>query len=163
VRGAQAGATSLRDFPLSWRRNTQIQMHWLWKWLESYNNCTFSTWKDIFVFSSLFWIPNSFCTFHDYRRGRTPFLDSPDGPSLIFYHSHFWTTYLPWKTELPWNFSLCWNVFIFQDFWATCACPEKQSVSWIHCIEYIFLIIQNFEQLALALKNRVCPEIFHCI
>jgi len=28
---------------------------------------------------------------------------------------------------------------------------------------HIFLIIQNFEQLALALKNRVCPEIVHCI
>ena len=26
----------------------------------------------------------------------------------------------------------------------------------------IFLIIQNFEQLAHALKNKVCPEIFHC-
>ena len=33
----------------------------------------------------------------------------------------------------------------------TCACPEKQSVPWIHCIKYIFLIIQNFEH-ALALK-----------
>ena len=53
--------------------------------------------------------------------------------------------------------------FIFQDFWASCACPEKQSVPWNHCIEYIFLIIQNFEQHTLALKNRVCPEIFHCI
>jgi len=102
--------------------------------------------------------------------------------------------------------------FIFQDFWPTCACPEKQSVPWIYFIEYIFLsfrilnnlrlpwnvslyliyvlqfrmlsnlclpwntecalnslywihifIIQNFEQLALALTNRVCPEIFHCI
>ena len=111
VGGAQAVATSLRDFPLSWRKNTQIVMYWLWKWLESYNNCTFSTWKDIFVFSLLFWIPNSFCTFHDYGRGGTPFLASPDGPSLIFYHSDFWTTFLPWKTELPWNFSLCWNIF----------------------------------------------------
>jgi len=55
--------------------------------------------------------------------------------------------------------------FIFQHYWATSACPEKQTVPWILCIEYIFLIliIQNFEQLALALKNRVCPEIFHCI
>ena len=29
---------------------------------------------------------------------------------------------------------------------------------WIHGIQYIFFIIQNLEQLALALKNRVCPE-----
>ena len=53
--------------------------------------------------------------------------------------------------------------FYIQDFWATCACPEKESVHWIHCIEYIFFIIQNFEQSALALKNRICPEIFYCI
>ena len=119
VRGAQAVATSLRDCPLTWRRNTQIQMYCLWKWLESYSNCT-----------------------------------SPDGPSLIFYHSDFWTTFLLCKTALPWNFSRCWNIFylsgllsnlwlalknrvcpefivlniyIFNnsDFWTTCACPEK--------------------------------------
>ena len=52
--------------------------------------------------------------------------------------------------------------FIFQDFWATCGLPWKtecalNSLCWI----YTFLIIQNFEQLAHALKNRVCLEIFH--
>ena len=26
-----------------------------------------------------------------------------------------------------------------------------------------FFVIQNFEQLALALKNRVCSELFHCV
>jgi len=35
VRGAQAVAASLRDCPLTRRRNTQIQMYWLWKWIES--------------------------------------------------------------------------------------------------------------------------------
>ena len=35
----------------------------------------------------------------------------------------------------------------------------KNIVPWIHCIEYIFLIIHNFEQHALALINRVWPEI----
>jgi len=30
---------------------------------------------------------------------------------------------------------------------------------WIHCIEYIFFTIQNFEQLALALKKSL-PWIF---
>jgi len=43
------------------------------------------------------------------------------------------------------------------------ACPEKESVHWIHCIEYIFFIIQNFKQPALALTNRICAEIFYCI
>ena len=27
----------------------------------------------------------------------------------------------------------------------------------------VFFLLQNFEQLALALKNRTCPENFHCI
>jgi len=31
----QAVATSLCDFSLTWRRNMQLQMNWLWKWLES--------------------------------------------------------------------------------------------------------------------------------
>jgi len=106
-------------------------MYWLRKWLESYNNCTFSTWKDIFLFNLLFWIHNSFCTFYDYAKGGTPFLVSPDGPSLIFYHSDFWTTFLLWKTALPWKLSLCWNIF------------------------YLSGLLSN---LWLALKNRVCPE-----
>ena len=50
-----------------------------------------------------------------------------------------------------------------QDVWATFACPENQSVPWIHSCEYVFFIIQNFEQPALALKNRIYPEIFHSI
>jgi len=162
---AQAVVVSLRDCPLTWRRNTQIQMYWLWKWLESYNNCTFSTWKDKFLFSLLFWIPNSFCTFHDYARGGTPFLAFPDGPALIFYHSDFWTTFFLWKTELPWNFLLWWNIFylsgLLSNLWIALknrVCPEFTVLNI-----YIYLIIQNFEQLAHALKNRVCPEIFHCI
>ena len=31
---AQAVAAFLRDPPLTWRRNTQIQMYWPWKWFE---------------------------------------------------------------------------------------------------------------------------------
>jgi len=50
--------------------------------------------------------------------------------------------------------------FCIQDFWATSACSEKQRVPWIHCTEYVFFIIQIFEQLALALKNRVALEFF---
>ena len=54
--------------------------------------------------------------------------------------------------------------FIFQDFWATCGLPWKTecALNSLYLI-YIFLIIQNFEQLAHALKNKVCPENFHCI
>jgi len=31
---AKADAASLRDIRLTWRRNTQIQMNWLWKWWD---------------------------------------------------------------------------------------------------------------------------------
>jgi len=37
-------------------------------------------------------------------------------------------------------------------------CPEFTGLNI-----YSNLIIQNFDQLAHALKNRVYPEIFHCI
>jgi len=48
--------------------------------------------------------------------------------------------------------------FIIQDFWATSACPEKQSCPELFCcLEYTFYI-QNLEQLALALKKTGCPE-----
>jgi len=43
-------------------------------------------------------------------------------------------------------------MLIHSGFWATCACPEI-----FHCIEYTFYI-QDFGQLALALKDTVCPE-----
>jgi len=74
-----------------------------------------------------------------------------------------------------------YTLFIIQDFWATCACSEKQM--WpeiLHCIEEFlsfrifeqlmfalkFFTVLNilftfkiFEQLALALKNKECLEI----
>jgi len=49
---------------------------------------------------------------------------------------------------------------MIQDFWATCTCPEKQSVSWIHCIDYIYLSFRIFEQLALALKTEFAMKLF---
>ena len=72
-----------------------------------------------------------------------------------FYPSEFWTTCAcPEKQSLPRKFSLHWN----NDFWGTCACSENRVVPEIfHCIEYSFYI-QNFEQLVLALKKKVCPE-----
>ena len=34
---------------------------------------------------------------------------------------------------------------------------------WIYTVLKIFSLLRIFEQIALALKNRVCPEIFHCV
>ena len=74
--------------------------------------------------------------------------------------------------------------FYIQDFWTTCACPEKQRVPWIHCIECIFFsgFLSNLRlpwkfslywicifycsgvlsNLRLPWKQS-CPGIFHCI
>jgi len=110
-------------------------MYWLWKWLESYNNCICSTWKDKCLFNLLFWIPNLFCTFHDYGRGAFPPL-----PLLTARHC-FLSFKILNNLRLPWKQS----------------CPEL-----FHCVE-IFLSFRIFEQIVLALKNRVSPENFHCI
>ena len=115
------------------------------------------------------------------------------GIEHIFYYSRFLSDLrLPWKTEFALKILTVLDIFFTtQDFWATCACPEKQRVSWIHSTEYIYFFNQDFwatsacpekqscpenfhcmeytfyysefEQFALALKNRVSPGIFHCI
>jgi len=54
--------------------------------------------------------------------------------------------------------------FYIQDFWATCAWPEEQSVPWKFSPYGIYFSpFRILEQLALALKKQSCPEIFHCI
>ena len=63
----------------------------------------------------------------------------------------------------PENFHCIEYTFYIQDFWATCACPERQSVLKFFIVLNILFTFRIFEQLALALKNRVCPEIFHCM
>jgi len=158
---AQAVTASLRDFPLTWR-DMPIHMHWRWKWLESYNNCTFSTGKGKCLFNLLSWIPNSFCTFHDYVRQTIPPLHShwrhvTDFSSFALKNR---VCACPEKQSLPWKFSLYWIYFSHSGFLSNLCLPRKTECIWT-CIEYIFFIIQNLEQLALALKNSV-PWI-HCI
>ena len=160
VRGAQAVLAYLRDCPLTWR-NTQIQMYWLWKWLESYNNCTFSTWKDKFLFNLLFCIPDSFCTFHDYVRGGTPFLASPDGPSLIFIIQIFEQLSCSEKQSCP-ETSVLKYFFIVQDFWATCGLPWKtecalNSLYWIYIFFQSLRILNNFR---MPSKLEFAPKFF---
>jgi len=170
---AQGAAASLCDFPLTWRRNTQIQMYWLWKRIESYNNCTFSTWKDKCLFNFLFCIPNSFCTFHDHVGQALSPLPSPTAGHWFLSFRILNTLRLPWKTELPWTFSLCWNIFYLSgllsnlrlpwkiecalkslywkyifyhsQFWTTCTCPGKQSLPWKFSLHWnIFLSFRIF-------------------
>jgi len=141
VRGGTSSRCLRSWLPLTWRRNTQIQLYWLWKSIKSCNNCTFSTWKDKCLFNLLFWIPNSFCTFHDYGRGGTPSLPPLTARHWFLYHSGFWTTFSPWKTELPWNFSLCWNIFYLSGFLRNVRLPWKtecglNSLYWIYIFNH---------------------------
>ena len=82
----------------------------------------------------------------------------------IFLHSGFVSNLrLPWKTECALNSLIECILSIIQDFWATCACAEKQSCPEIfHCFE-IFFIIQELWATCACPENRVFPENFHWI
>jgi len=135
---AQAVVASLRDCPLTWRRNTQIQMYWLWKWLESYNNCTFSTWKDKFLFNLLFWILTRFAHFMIMLGEELPCL--PWRPVTDFLSFRFLNNFLSLKNRVALKLFTVMKYFLsFRTFEQLVDCPEKQSVPWIHCIEYIYL------------------------
>ena len=106
-----------------------------------------------------FTVLNIFFTFRILSNLRLPWkTELPGKFSLywisIFYHSVLLSNLrLPWKTELPWIHCIENIFFIIQDFWATCACSEKQSCPEnFHCIS-IFLSFRIFEQLALAVKT----------
>jgi len=58
---------------------------------------------------------------------------------------------LPCKTDCALNLYWIYS-FYHPEFLRTCACPEKQSVPWIHCIKYIFFVIQNLDNLRLPWK-----------
>jgi len=81
-----------------------------------------------------------------------------------FFHSGFLSNLrLHWKTRVALKFFTVLKYFYHSGFLSNFRLPWKQSLPWSHGTEYVFLIIQDFEQLALALKNTSCPEIFHCI
>jgi len=106
-----------------------------------------------------FTVLNIFFTFRILSNLRLPWKTELPGKfslywTYIFYHSVLLSNLrLPWKTELPWIHCIENIFFIIQDFWATCACSEKQSCPEnFHCIS-IFLSFRIFEQLALAVKT----------
>jgi len=71
--------------------------------------------RQIFI-QSVILDPVSFCTFHDYARGGTPFLASTDGPSLIFIIQIFEQLSCSEKQNCPETFHCVEIFFIFQDF-----------------------------------------------
>ena len=113
--------------------------------------------------------------------------------NILFTFRIFNNLNLPWKQSFPWKFSLCWKcIFYYSGVLSNFVLPLKNRVAleffnvlnipftfrsfeqlalalWNRgCPEFIvlniyFLLYRIFEQLALALKNRMCPGIFHCI
>jgi len=113
--------------------------------------------KGQILFNLLFWIPNSFRTFHDYARGVIPFLASSDDDWF------FMNNFLALKNRVALKLFIILKYFLSFRTFEQLVLALKKSVPWIHCIKYTFFIIQNFEPPALDLKNIICPEIFHCI
>ena len=72
---------------------------------------------------------------------------------------------LPWKTEHALKFFTALKYFLYFRICEQLALALKNRVcpELIHCSEYLLFIIQSFEQFAFALKNRVCSKIFPCI
>jgi len=114
--------------------------------------------------------------------------------TCIFYHSGFLSNLrLPWKTELRRSVSLYGIHFLHSEFLSNLRLPWKTEGALIfftvlnmyllsfRIFEQLALALKNrvaleffsvwnilftfrmFEQLALALENRECPEIFRCI
>jgi len=118
-------------------------------------------------------------------------LNLPDWIYTFYYSGFLNNLLLPWKTECPGIFHCIEYTFNILNFWATCACPEKQSALEFFTVLNIRYTFTSFEQLSLALKNRAarnfrwieytftfrifeqfasacpenqsCPDIFHCI
>jgi len=80
--------------------------------------------------------PNSFCTFHDYARGGTP-LPSLTARHWFFIIQIFEQLSFSEKQSCPETFHSDEIFLSFRTFEPLVDCPEKQSVPWIHCIEYI--------------------------
>ena len=80
--------------------------------------------------------------------------------NIFFTIQDFWATLcLPWKPELPWNLSLYWIYFLLSGVLSNLHALALRNRG---CPEFTVLIIyflsfRIFEQLALALQNRVAP------
>ena len=82
---------------------------------------------------------------------------------IFFIIQNFWATCAgPEKQSLPYNFSLYWNIFYHSEFLSNLRLPWKTAFALkIFTVLNILFTFRIFEQLALALKNSV-PWI-HCI
>ena len=79
-----------------------------------------------------------------------------------FYIQNFWATCAYPEKQLPWNFSLYWIYFLHSGFLRNLCLPWKTegAQEFFTVLNMYFLSFRIFEQLALALKNRVALEFF---
>jgi len=198
-------------------------MYLPWKWLESYNNCTFSTkgqiciqfvildplysicyfgspirfayfmimvgeelsclppWRSVIEFLSFRILDNlrlpwktefaqklftalkyflSFKIFEELALAlKTAFVMTSALYFIYFLHSGCLSNFcLPWKTECALN-SLHWIcIFIIQNFEQFALALKNKVALNIFTVLNIVFTFRIFEQLVLALKNRVCRE-----
>ena len=64
------------------------------------------------------------------------------------------------KTQFALKFFTALSILLHSGFLSNLRLPWKQSLPWIHCIGYIFFIIQEFWATCAWPENRDCPEIF---
>jgi len=84
--------------------------------------------------------------------------------SIFFTIQDFWATlWCPEKQSSPGIFHCMEYTFYIQNFWAICMrLPWKTELHWYFLLylNMYFLSFRIFEQLALALKNRVVLKLF---
>jgi len=81
-----------------------------------------------------------------------------------FYHSVFLSNLrFSWKQDLHWIHCIENIILIIQDFWAHCACPKNRVSPEYTVLNIYFSSLRIFEKLALTRKNTSCHDIFHCI
>jgi len=90
---------------------------------------------------------------------QTPGLDPPLPPiEYTLYWKFFHRSRFESNLRLPWKFSLFWIHFVPFRILSNFALALKNRVA-LHSLYWIYFLHSGFEQLALALKYRVCPDI----
>ena len=80
---------------------------------------------------------------------------------VFFIIQNFWaTSACPKKQSCPEIFRCMEYTFHIQNFWTTCVCAEKQRVPWIHYIEYIFYYSGFLSNLHLPWKTEGALKCF---
>jgi len=105
--------------------------NWIYTVLKIFS--PFTIWEQLALALKIFTVLNTLCTIQDFKQ----LCACPEKQSCLAF------------TVL--------NIFFTFRIWATCACPEIQSVPWYFTELSILFTFRIFQQLALALKLRGPP------